>query len=53
MDKGAIRVASIVPFLVMKGMALADRLKEKDAYDIVFCVGKLKSVFALVPVIVT
>lgn len=28
------RVAAIVPWLVMKGMALADRLKEKDAYDI-------------------
>jgi hypothetical protein len=32
------RVAAIVPFLVMKGMALADRLKEKDAYDIDYCV---------------
>jgi hypothetical protein len=38
LDKGTIRVASIVPFLVMKGMALADRLKEKDAYDIYYCV---------------
>ncbi len=33
-----LRVASIVPFLVMKGMALDDRLKEKDAYDIYYCV---------------
>lgn len=32
------RVAAIVPWLVMKGMALADRLKEKDAYDISYCV---------------
>jgi hypothetical protein len=32
------RVAAIVPWLVMKGMALADRLKEKDAYDIYYCV---------------
>lgn len=32
-----IRVAGIVPFLVMKGMALYDRLKQKDAYDIHFC----------------
>jgi hypothetical protein len=32
------RVAAFVPFLVMKGMALADRLKEKDAYDIYYCV---------------
>lgn len=34
------RVAGIVPFLVMKGMALADRLKEKDAYDIYYCVRR-------------
>jgi hypothetical protein len=32
------RVAAIVPWLVMKGMALADRLKEKDAYDVSYCV---------------
>ncbi len=32
----ACRVAAIVPWLVMKGMALADRLKEKDAYDIYY-----------------
>lgn len=32
------RVAAIVPWLVMKGMALADRLKEKDAYDIYYAV---------------
>ena len=32
-----VRVADIVPFLVMKGMALFDRKKEKDAYDIYFC----------------
>lgn len=31
-----VRVASIVPFLVMKGMAMEDRLKEKDAYDIYY-----------------
>ncbi len=31
-----VRVASIVPFLVMKGMAIA-RGKEKDSYDIYFC----------------
>jgi hypothetical protein len=34
------RVAAIVPFLVMKGMALSDRLKEKDAYDIYYCVRR-------------
>ena len=36
-DKATIRVASIVPFLVMKGMALESRLKEKDAWDIYYC----------------
>jgi hypothetical protein len=37
-DAVVVRVASIVPFLVMKGMALADRLKEKDAWDICYCI---------------
>jgi len=36
-DNARVRVATIVPFLVMKGMALYDRLKEKDAWDIYFC----------------
>ena len=36
-DSVVVRVASIVPFLVMKGMALDDRLKEKDAWDIYYC----------------
>lgn len=36
-DRAAIRVASIVPFIVMKGMALTDRLKEMDAWDIYYC----------------
>jgi len=47
-----IRIAEIVPFLVMKGMALWDRYKEKDAYDIYFAIlyypggiKKLVSVF--------
>ena len=35
-DAVTVRVASIVPFLVMKGMAMEDRLKEKDAYDIYY-----------------
>ena len=38
LDRASIRVVAIVPFLVMKAMALADRLKEKDAYDIYYCV---------------
>jgi len=33
-----IKVASVVPFLVMKGMALWERMKEKDAYDIYFTI---------------
>jgi hypothetical protein len=36
-DSVTIRVASIVPFIVMKAMALDDRLKEKDARDIYYC----------------
>lgn len=36
-DSVTIRVASVVPFLVMKGIALNERLKEKDAYDIYYC----------------
>lgn len=32
-----IQVASVEGFLVMKAFALRGRLKEKDAYDIVFC----------------
>lgn len=36
-DSVQIKVSSIVPFLVMKGMALDDRLKEKDAWDIYYC----------------
>jgi len=35
-DSASVLVASIVPFLVMKGMALHERLKEKDAWDIYF-----------------
>jgi len=33
-----IKVANVVPFLVMKGMAIWDRYKEKDAYDIYFTI---------------
>lgn len=36
LDEVSVRVASVVPFLVMKGMALVDRRKPKDAYDIYF-----------------
>src|SRR4030065_1144654 len=37
-DTVILRVASIVPFLVMKAMALASRLMEKDAWDIYYCI---------------
>lgn len=37
-DSMTVRVAGVVPFIAMKGMALADRMKEKDAWDICFCV---------------
>jgi len=37
-DSAAVLVASIVPFLVMKGMALHERLKKKNAWDIYFVV---------------
>ena len=35
-DRVTCRVAGIQPWLVMKGMALHDRMKEKDAYDIYY-----------------
>jgi len=37
-DAVKVRVSSIVPFLIMKGMALDERLKEKDAWDIYYCI---------------
>lgn len=37
-DSVSVRVASIVPFIVMKSMALVGRIKEKDAWDIHFCI---------------
>lgn len=36
-DRVTVRVASIVPFFVMKGMTLDERLKEKDAWDVYYC----------------
>ncbi|MFO8036080.1 MAG: nucleotidyl transferase AbiEii/AbiGii toxin family protein [Anaerolineales bacterium] len=36
-DRAHIRVASLPSFLIMKGFALGDRLKEKDAWDIYYC----------------
>lgn len=37
-DTVRIKIASIESFLCMKGMALDSRFKEKDAWDIYFCV---------------
>jgi hypothetical protein len=31
-----IKIANVIPFIVMKGMCMWDRYKEKDAYDIYF-----------------
>ncbi len=36
-DSATVKVAGIVPFIVMKAMAMADRLKAKDAWDVWFC----------------
>jgi hypothetical protein len=36
-DTVTVRVASIVAFLVMKGMVMEARMKEKDAWDIYYC----------------
>jgi hypothetical protein len=38
LDNVRVQVAGIVPFIVMKGMALHSRIKEKDAYDIYYCI---------------
>lgn len=37
-DSATIRIAAIIPFLAMKGMAMATRLKEKDPWDIYYSV---------------
>lgn len=37
LDSALVKVASAMAFIVMKAMALASRLKEKDAYDIYYC----------------
>jgi len=37
-DSASIRIAAMIPFLAMKGMAMAGRLKEKDPWDIYYCV---------------
>jgi hypothetical protein len=37
-DKATVRIAAIIPFLAMKGMAMASRIKEKDPWDVYYCV---------------
>jgi len=39
-DTVTCKVAAVVPFIVMKGMALADRMKEKDSWDIYYCITR-------------
>lgn len=36
------QVSNVLPFIVMKGMAMYDRDKEKDAWDIYFCIRRFK-----------
>jgi hypothetical protein len=36
LDTVVVKVAGVVPYIVMKGAALSSRVKEKDAYDIWF-----------------
>jgi hypothetical protein len=38
LNEVSVKVATIIPFLVMKGMCMWDRYKEKDAYDIYFTI---------------
>ncbi len=37
-DNAFIRVAAITRFIAMKAIAMANRLKEKDAWDIYYCI---------------
>ena len=37
-NKVQVNLSDVVPFIAMKGMALYGRMKEKDAWDIFFCV---------------
>lgn len=34
-----VNVTNIVPFLILKSLAYDDRMEEKDAYDIVYCLS--------------
>ncbi len=37
-----VNLSEVVPFIVMKGMALDGRKKEKDAWDIYFCIQQFE-----------
>jgi hypothetical protein len=37
-DQVTYKIAAAMPFLVMEGMALTDRIKEKGAGDIYYCI---------------
>jgi hypothetical protein len=37
-DKLSFKVIGIVSFIVMKGLSMYERMKEKDAYDIFYCI---------------
>jgi hypothetical protein len=37
-DAVEVRIADTVSFIILKGLALSERLKEKDSYDIYFCI---------------
>lgn len=38
LNEVTVKIATVIPFLVMKGMCMWDRYKEKDAYDIYFTI---------------
>jgi hypothetical protein len=37
LNETEVYLSDVIPFIIMKGMALHDRLKEKDAWDIYYC----------------
>jgi hypothetical protein len=44
-NKVQVNLSDVVPFIVMKGMALYGRMKEKDAWDIYFCLRNYEGGF--------
>jgi hypothetical protein len=37
-----VRIANIVPFLIMKSLAYDERFEEKDAHDLIYCLSHYK-----------